>query len=403
MTAPHFTLTRDVLLRDLHSAYTEAARHKKKTHAVTTFAANLEDNLNRLADALISRTYTPGPASCFIIRDPKQREVFAADFADRVVHHLYYAYTHILFERTFIADSYSCICGRGTHYGISRLAAHIRSESRNYQERAFALKLDIRGYFMHISRARLADIATARLTAMASHRLTPGLALTWAHVLDFDFLAWLTRVIIMTDATVGCVRRGNPRDWDGLPHSKSLFHSPPGCGLPIGNLTSQLFSNVYMGLFDDFMKRQMHCCHYGRYVDDAFVVSRDRQWLVGLIPLIRQWLSENLGLELHEGKTKIVDVRRGVEFLGAYVKPGRTYVARQTLSRMERHLVRLHERVLRGEVTKDELRCSLSSFGGVLGHYASFRIREVLFASLPALRDMGEFDAALLKWSPAEG
>lgn len=403
MAAPHpsFTLTRERLLADLRVAYAEAARHKKASPAVVAFARGLEDNLARLADALISRTYAPGLSSCFIIRDPKHREVFAADFADRVVHHLYYDYTHTLFERTFIADSYSCIVGRGTHYGISRLAAHIRSESLNYQQPAYVLKLDVRGYFMHIRRQTLADIATALLDKMATRRVTPGLSLSWADTLDFDFLRHLTRAIAMADATAGCVRRGSPRDWDGLPRGKSLFHSPPGCGLPIGNLTSQLFSNVYLGRLDEHMKRDMGCRHYGRYVDDAFVVSRDRQWLQSLVPEVRRWLSESLGLELHEGKTRIVDARRGVEFLGAYIKPGRAYVANQTLSRMERHLADLHERLLSGDVSDEELRSSLSSFGGVLGHCASFRVRQRLFSSLPELWLHGEFDESLLRFTPS--
>lgn len=398
---PPFTLTLQQLVFDLREAYFRASRHKMKTQAVAAFAQNLDSNIVSLANDLFNRRYHPRPSTCFIISDPKKREVFAADFADRVVHHLYFAYAAPIFERTFIADSYSCICGRGTHYGIARLSSHISSESLNYTRPAFALKLDIRGYFMHISRALLADIAMATLRRMAAHRIHHGLAYTWADCVDIDFLCYLTREIAMSDPTVGCIRRGRQSDWAGLPDSKSLFHSPEGCGLPIGNLTSQLFSNVYLGQFDDFMKREVRCRHYGRYVDDAYVVSSDRQWLMSLIPVVREWLLEHLGLELHMGKTRVVDVRQGVEFLGAFVKPGRTYVANGTLSRIGRHLADLDEAVATGEMNPDRLRCALSSYGGVLGHFASFNIRKALFLAIPDVCGAGEWDADLLRFTPS--
>ena len=397
---PPFRLSRPQLIADLHAAFALAARHKKKTASIVDFAAHLDQNLESLANELLERAYRPRPSTCFIITDPKKREVFAADFADRVVHHLYFAYAAPIFERTFIADSYSCIAGRGTHYGIDRLAAHIRSESLNHSRPAYALKLDIRGYFMHIRRQLLADMAVRTLRRMADHRVCRHLATTWAECVDVDFLVYLSRAIILADPAEACIRRGRPSDWEGLPASKSLFHSPAGCGLPIGNLTSQLFSNVYLGRFDDFMKREMGCRHYGRYVDDAYVISHDRRWLADLIPTVREWLACNLGLELHEGKTRIEPVRQGVEFLGAFVKPGRTYVADGSLRRMTRRLVAINEEALRTGVTATDLRSTLSSYGGVLGHYASFNIRSALFASLPELWAQGSFDARMLKWSP---
>lgn len=127
-----FHLTRSQLLEDLHTAFQDAKRHKSKKVYVQKFEQHLEENLQELCDELWNKMYRPRPSSCFIITDPKKREVFAAAFRDRVVHHLYHNYTHELFERTFIQDAYSCITGRGTHYGIGRLQQHIRQESRNY-------------------------------------------------------------------------------------------------------------------------------------------------------------------------------------------------------------------------------------------------------------------------------
>ena len=148
------TLNYSMLLRDLYVAFASAARHKGKMSYVRRFRAYLRTNLACLALVLILRLYVPLPSKCFIVFRPKQREVFAAQFPDRVVHHLYFNMTHLLYEATFIRDSYSCIDGRGTLDGILRLAQHIRQESLNYTRECCVLKLDIRGYFMHIDRRK---------------------------------------------------------------------------------------------------------------------------------------------------------------------------------------------------------------------------------------------------------
>lgn len=396
-------ITRPQLISDLNRAYRKAKRHKTRSRNVKDFERNLEENINLLATELTERTYRPSSATCFVISDPKKREIFAADFRDRVVHHLYYDYTHIIFERSFIADSYSCIKGRGTHYGISRLQHHIRSCRQQTGEEPYVLKLDIKGYFMHINRKLLLQLVADRLTKAARQRVSSHSEVRWQDCLDFDFLLWLSGVIILQDPTVGCIMRGKSADWDALPNSKSLFYSQPDCGLPIGNLTSQLFSNVYLSEFDNFMKRRMKCRHYGRYVDDAFVVSHSRQQLNKLISEARSFLFNHLGLVLHEGKTHIVPTRCGVEFLGAFILPDRTYVAGKTLRRITPKILALEQKVKhmpRNEVDVDHLRCSLSSFGGVLGHYDSYCIRLRLFSQLPTVCRYGAFDYNLLKFVP---
>ncbi len=138
-----YRLTRESLLADLRQAYFDARRHKRHKPYQKRFEANWESNLEVLCDELFTRSYFPKPSTCFIITDPKKREVFAADFRDRIVHHLYYNYTHTLYERTFIADSYSCIKGRGTHYGIERLQQHIRQESQGYSVPCYAMSISM--------------------------------------------------------------------------------------------------------------------------------------------------------------------------------------------------------------------------------------------------------------------
>ena len=135
-----YRLTRDALMLDLYAAFICAKRHKAKKPYVLHFERNLKENIESLCDDLWTRRYKPEPSTCFVIQRPKKREVFAAQFRDRIVHHLYYNYTHELFERTFIQDTYSCIPGRGTHYGIERMTQHIRKESHNWQPTALVLQ-----------------------------------------------------------------------------------------------------------------------------------------------------------------------------------------------------------------------------------------------------------------------
>ena len=373
MTSENYILTRESLLRDIYIAYDDARRHKAKMPYVRCFERNLKANLESLCDDLFYRTYKPLPSLCFIVDEPKKREVFAAKFRDRIVHHLYYNYTRKLFERTFIADSYSCIEGRGTHYGIDRLKSHILKESQNYTVPCWVLKMDIRGYFIHIDRQLLSDIAVSVLYKMADHRTAKDGKL-WREVIDMGFAVWLTREIAMLDPKKDCERTGSISNWDNLDRSKSLFFAPDGCGLPIGNLTSQLFSNVYLNVLDQWMKRELGCQHYGRYVDDFYVVSCDRDWLLSLIPQVRTFLRDELHLNIHEGKTAVCDVRRGVEFLGAYVLPYRTYIANKSLQRMKEHVHALD--------CRDAVRVcrSVNSWLGTLCHYNSYNIRRRLFA-----------------------
>ena len=367
-----YTLTREALLMDLYVAFICAKRHKGSQPYVKRFEKHLMENLTELRDALWDRSYQPSPSSCFIIERPKKREVFAAQFRDRVVHHLYYNYTHELFERTFIADSYSCVLERGTHYGINRLAAHIRKASHNYTKKCYVMKLDIRGYFMHIDRRKLLEIATESLHRMSGHPVEKRGKL-WCETIEMDFVLWMTKEIILLDPNENCHIVGSEDDWIGLDPAKSMRFVNTGKGMPIGNLTSQLFSNVYLNVFDQFMKRTLKCRHYGRYVDDAYVVSTDKDWLLSLVPKIQQFLSTELGLTLHLGKLAVTNICYGVEFLGAFVKPYRTYASNDCLRRMERNIRNMHTN------DADAVYRSVNSFLGVLCHHKTYHIRRAMF------------------------
>ena len=355
--APIFDTSPSKLLSDLYRSYKDARRHKRRKDYQLRFERNLEAELTRLRDAIISGRYHPGPSTCFIIHDPKMREVFAAHFRDRVVHHLLYNYIAPLLVPTFIRDSYSCIPGRGTLDGILRLEEKIRRVSCNYSRPCFVLKMDIEGYFMHIDRSRLLKICQESLDSFRDR-------------LDFRLISYLLETIILDDPTDNCHRRGSKSDWDGLPDSKSLFHSSQGCGLPIGNLTSQLFSNVYMDRFDKYMVALSGGENYGRYVDDFYVVGTDLAILREMIPLAETFLKANLGLSLSRNKTIILSAYRGVEFLGNYLKPFRRYISSKSLRRMENKLASIEYD------SPDRQLCRINSFLGLTFHCRAYNVRK---------------------------
>lgn len=363
-------VTFEELYTDLYTAYFIAIKGKSNKPYVIAFSQNLDANIRELAVELFERRYTPRPSTCFIVSRPKKREVFAADFRDRIVHHYIFMKTHILFERTFIADSYSCIEGRGTHYGIDRLRYHIESCSANYTKPCYALKMDIKGYFMHIDRQLLSDITQVKLRKMSTHPSNVK-GKRWGEVIDMDFLCYLCHEVIMIDPTIDCIIKGSKEDWIGLPQSKSLFAASQHelIGMPIGNLTSQLFSNVLLSVFDDWMKRVIRCKHYGRYVDDFYVISCDKRWLIALADKAVQFLHDELHLDVNKGKTRIINVRYGVEFLGGYVKPFRTYISSQSIHRMMAQIPKLRH------ANQEQVFASVNSYIGVLVHYASYHVR----------------------------
>ena len=375
-----FDTTPSRLLLDLYFAYKEARRHKRRKEYQLAFEMNLESELVSLRDAIWSRSWRPGVSSCFIIHDPKMREVFAAQFRDRVVHHLLYRYIAPFLEPGFIRDSYSCIKGRGSHDGIVRLHEKIRSVSRNWSRPCYILKLDIQGYFMHIGRERLLTICRQSLEAFRDR-------------MDYPLVKYLLSVIVRDNPVEHCRRVGGWDEWEALPPSKSLFCSPPGCGLPIGNLTSQLFSNVYLNVFDQYMVSLVGEGHYGRYVDDAYVVGESSAALRRVIPLAAGFLEKRLGLTLSRNKRAVYSAYRGVAFLGAYLKPFRRYVANSSLSRMEKKLFRVPS------LSSAERFHSVNSFLGLTSHYRAYNIRlRWIRGPLRPLFTDGSFTAGILSY-----
>ncbi len=364
------------LLLDLFYAYEDARLNKWNTASVLKFEENYEENIFALWDEARERRYKIGRSICFINFKPVKREIFAAHFRDRIVHHLIFNYLNPIVEPGFIKDSYSCRVGKGTHYGISRLQSFIRGCSHNYTRDAWILKMDILGYFMRIDRQILFDMICRKLER-------------YTRPVDFDkpLLIYLLEKVIFNDPTTNCIIKGRASDWKGLPPSKSLFHAPPGKGFPIGNLTSQLFGNIYLNPFDHFVKEELEMRYYGRYVDDFVLVHESREFLKAQIPKIRAFLRDELQLELHPRKTYLQHYSRGVQYLGAYLKPHRAYASPRIKNNFYQAIQNWNRFIQQNGNKIDDKGLkkfigSMNSYLGALKHHSTYKLRKKLLRQL---------------------
>ena len=252
----------DYLYQELLEAYYKArVGGKRTTEDEHRFEINDLENIFRLRDAIIAHRYHPSRGVAFIIHDPVVREVFAAPFVDRIVHHFLFKHTNAWWEPRLINSAYSCRKGKGTLYGIKDLQRKIRRVSANGTIDTIIVKRDLRGYFMSLNHDKLYQ----RVLWGLNRQFPEGGTL-------YRTLKYLWREIIFDHPTHNIRIRGKRSDWDELPADKSLFHQPEGRGIVIGNLTSQLLSNIYLDQLDRFITIALGYKNYGRYVDDFFIV-----------------------------------------------------------------------------------------------------------------------------------
>lgn len=381
------------LLNDLFKAYFDTRKHKRNTLSQLNFEFDYERNLIELCRLIDTRSYHPDPAICFIATEPVKREIFASAFSHCVVCRLLYNYIAPVFEPRMIHDSYSCRVGKGIFVGIERLEHHMRSCTRNYTCRAHVLKLDLRGYFVSIDKQILHGVLSHGLDIYWNRPSDDGR--TWGQRLDRELIDYLIDVILFRNPVSDCMVLGRTADWEGFPPSKSLFNAPADVGLAIGDITSQLFSNIFMDRFDQFVKRQLKCRHYGRYVDDFYIIHRSRSYLESLIERIKAFLETELHLMLHPDKIILQPYSYGVPFLGAYVKPFCRYPTKDSVARFRRKIKALemecrtkapsHDRLL-------QIRAVLNAYCGHFGHFKAFRILQTQFSRSP-LRRYFDFSA----------
>ena len=298
--------------QDLVAAWLDCRRTKRNTVACRAFEVQLEANLGALFEALTAGTYRPGRSICFVVTRPKNREVWAAGFADRVVHHLLYRKIGPRFEAAFIADSCACIKRRGTHYAARRLEAKVRSATQHWTRPVWYLKCDLANFFPSIDKRILGRRLDARIPE--------------------PFWRELARTILFHDPRADVETRGDARRLALIAPAKSLFHQPAYQGLPIGNLSSQFGANVYLDALDQFVKHVLGVRHYIRYVDDFVLLAESPQLLNAWRARIEGFLADELAMRLNPKKTVLQPVARGIDFVGHVLKPHRRTLRRRTFN-----------------------------------------------------------------------
>ncbi len=311
----------DDLMPALYEAFMMARRGKLNTNDEYRFETHYLENIEQLSSDIVTRRYKPGRSKAFIVNDPVVREIFAAPFKDRIVHHLLYAVVAPWWDNHFIYTASSCRTGKGTDFAICELQTAMRKASRNGTRKAYVFKGDISGYFMSMKRELLYEKVMWGLNKQFPEK-------GWL----YDMCAYLWKEVIFDDPTVGVRFAGPKSDWEPLPKNKSLFNQPKGQGIVIGNLTSQLLSNIMMNEFDWYMKRKMGFKYYGRYVDDFYVVVDENEYDRARVVM---WTDvaerlKGLGLKMHPKKHYEQETHKGCPFLGkvvrsGYILPGKRY------------------------------------------------------------------------------
>lgn len=298
--------------RDLLQAYLDCRRRKRNKLEPQKFELNFGENLEVLLDEINSGKYRIGSSTVFTVMLPKPREIWAAQFRDRVIHHLLYNEMGAYFEKRFIEDTFSCIKGRGTLAASQRVEKFCRKATENWRKQAWVLQIDIANFFVSINRATLWGL-------MSSQFMNPD-----------SLTGRLLKDVIFHDPTENPIIKSNC-DFASVPRHKSLWYAKPGYGLPIGNLTSQFMSNVYLDELDHLVKHKLKARYYARYVDDAIFISHDRDQLAEWAVFCNNWLQENRELHLHEHKIHIYPADQGINFVGRVIKPFRVYPRRMTV------------------------------------------------------------------------
>ncbi len=289
----------------------DCRRSKRNSTSALAFEQHLERNLCQLDDDLRSGSYQPGRSICFVITRPKPREVWAADFRDRIVHHLLYNRISPRFYASFTADSCACIPGRGTLYGAQRLEAKVRSITQNWSQPAFYLKLDLANFFVSIDKHILRELIAKRVSE--------------------PWWMQLAEQILFHDPRLDYKLRGKPVMLDLVPAHKRLGNHPAHLGLPIGNLSSQFFANIYLDTLDQFIKHRIGAKYYIRYVDDMVILHESAQWLNAAKWDIEQFLGDRLNARLNPSKTILQPLDRGVDFVGQVIRPWHRATRKRTV------------------------------------------------------------------------
>jgi len=284
---------------NLFRSFEKFKRGKTNKIKLIEFSIDLEKNIFQLCKDINSGIYKPSKPRVFWVKDPKRRRIEAAPIRDRIVHHVLNSFLEKHLDKTLIYNSYGSRKNKGVLAATKRLNIYFRQESKNYSGKIYFLKCDIKKFFDNIDRDLLFSHLSNEINKINIEQNEKEMAL---------------KII-----------------------KKIIFFNNKN-GLPIGNLTSQFFANFYLNGFDHYVKEKLGVKKYIRYMDDIICVSQNRDYLQSLIPFFKNYLSDNLKLELHPQKIKINSSRSGVDFLGYFLKPHYSIIRFKTRKRMIRML-----------------------------------------------------------------
>ena len=318
-------------------AWKEFKKGKINNRDVQEFTFCLEDNIFQLHEELKSHRYTHSEYTSFFVTDPKLRHIHKASVRDRLLHHAVFRILYPIFDRSFIYDSYSCRVEKGTHRAVNRLERFIAKLSHN-SRLVYALKCDVRKFFDSIDQSILTQFIDRKIKDEGTR--------------------WLIGRIL------------------------GSFSKAPGVGLPLGNVTSQLFANIYLNELDQFVKHNLKEKYYLRYCDDFIILGNDREKLSMLVDRIRYFLGEKLKLSLHGDKIIIRKHRQGIDFLGYVVLPYHRVIRTKTRKRIINRIVDMREEFDEDLISQESFKHSLNSYLGVFSHCNGYELeKEVIWLS----------------------
>jgi len=335
---------------NFHRAYKDARQNKRYRSSILKFGYHLEENLLALRSELTHKTYRHGGYREFVVTDSKKRTIKAAPFRDRVVHHAVCNIIESILDRGFIYDSYACRVGKGTQAAIVRLEYFIKTLSGPREMKCAA-------FTCHYSPDLLPDAKRAGMTRSVGARAK-------IYCLKCDVSKYFDNV---DHAILFGMLRRKIHDENILWLLWEIIASNPQ-GIPIGNLTSQLFANVYLNELDHFVKRVLRKKYYLRYMDDFLILGLDKKHLHEDKERIRIFLRDRLKLEMHPKKAEIFPIDRGIDFLGYVLSDGKRFLRKSTVKRFMKKKRRYETMVKNGKRTEMSFQNACASWRG----YASF-------------------------------
>lgn len=390
-------ITPDKIREDIHKAYLDARKNKRNSLAQIDFEIGAEINLNDLIEELVERTYKPQPPFCFIVFEPVVREVYDSQFRDRVVQHMLFNSLAPLFEKLFIYDTYSCRIGKGTSFGRERFMHHLRSVTNNFTKEAYVMMFDLSGHFMKINKPMLIDEIMTEVYAHLESKAYDDK--TWGDLIDPEFCEFLLHAILDGNPSENCIFLGDIRNKNMVPERKRMSGTPPDCGIVIGDITSQLLSNVHLNVTDQWAKRERKVKHWGHYVDDHFAMHNDLSYLQELEKDVIKVFWEKIHSNVHPKKTRYYKATDAMVFLGGYIRPYYTVPRQRTINKFTDVMQSIELELLTTNPAYEELmmaRTRINSYCGILRQFKSYNIRKK-YIDVPAFRKYFTIDEKIEK------